>query len=358
MDCRKMQLLISSYLDGELSKDGEAALAGHLEACDVCRQEMVVHERLAWALREIGREEMQAPPELCGLVMSRLRSGRKPFTARIPAAWRKALASAAAVLILAGSTAGVTAGLKMAGGGKAAGLETLAETVNTAGNGIIQSNRGPSGAESAAGPGGQPSAPGSGQEALGLAGGEAISGRAGLSEKEADNASTDNSGVNTSTGAKTALTAAEPLALLNSIKKITSTVLKVAVGDLTEARAKAVALAAGAGAATQVFPEQGGGKNIVVIRISADPDRAKVMIAELARLGTLTDRQDETRDIAALYNEALIRHIELQAGLDAAADPAVRQQLQFQAASYKRQLEAWEAESGKHIVVLWLEGRQ
>lgn len=358
MDCRKMQLLISSYLDGELSKDGEAALAGHLAGCDACRQEMVVQERLALALRELGREEMQAPPELCCLVMSRLRAGRKPFSARLPAAWRKVLASAAAVLILAGSTAGVTAGLKMAGGGKTAGLETLAETVNTSGGGIAQLNKAPSGVESAAGPGGQPSAPGSGQEALGLAGGEGINDSAGLSGKEADNASPGNSGVSTSTAVKTALPAGEPLALLNSSKKITSTVLKVVVGDLTEARAKAVALAAGAGAATQVFPEQDSGKKIVVIRISAEPDRAKAMIAELARLGTLTNRQDESRDITALYNEAVIQHSELQARLDAAADPAVRQQLEAQAASYKRQLEAWKAESGKHIIVLWLEGRQ
>jgi len=358
VDCRETQLLISLHLDGELSKDEEAALAEHLAACEACCRELALQERLASALRELSREEAQAPPEMCGLVMSRLRAERKAALAWLPAAWRKAVASAAAVLIIAGGAAGVTAGLKMAGGGKMIVFETPAKTDAGGGGSAAQLNEAASGAGNPVGPPGQASVPGSGQEALAPADGKGSgAGSPGLTGKEANSAAPGGSGGSTSAPVETPLPAGEPRALLNSSMKITSTVLKVAVGDLTEARAKAVALAAGAGAATKVFPEQGGGKKIVVIRIAAETGRAKAMIAELAQLGTVTDRQDESRDVTALYNEAMVQYSDLQARLNAAAGPAERQQLEAQAASYKRQLEAWEAEAGKHIIMLWLEGR-
>ena len=48
--------------------------------------------------------------------------------------------------------------------------------------------------------------------------------------------------------------------LLSDEMKVTSTVLKITVDDLTTARTRAASLAAGVGAATQVFPEQTSGK--------------------------------------------------------------------------------------------------
>jgi len=129
----------------------------------------------------------------------------------------------------------------------------------------------------------------------------------------------------------------------------------VKAADLLEARIKAVALAAGAGANTQVFPEQNGSKKIVVIRLTIVSDQAPALIARLSGLGTLADRQDESRDITALYNETLVLCNDLESRRSAASDPAELQQLDVQIASYRQQLDAWAADAGKRIIMLWLE---
>jgi hypothetical protein len=169
-------------------------------------------------------------------------------------------------------------------------------------------------------------------------------------------------GNNTDSGKIPAVNAAGPSAegptvMLSSGMKVTSTVLKVAVDDLTGARAKAVALAAGAGAETQVFPEQSGGKKIVVVRLTTTSNQAAGLMSGLARVGTLEDRQDDSKDITAIYNETLVQYRDLQTRISSARDAGERSQLEAQAASYKQQLDAWEAEAGKRVIMLWLESR-
>ncbi|MCL6639369.1 MAG: zf-HC2 domain-containing protein [Firmicutes bacterium] len=356
MDCREASLLITLRLDGAISKDEEAALAAHLAGCQACSREMALQERLSGALREIGRDEVQAPAELCGLVMGRLRAERKIAFAWLPAAWRRVMAAAAAVLIVAGGSAGVTAGLKVAGGGKMIGLGTPAKVEVEAGGAAPANGEVPPGREN---PAGAPVA----QIAAGNAqGGNAPVNNEGNSAGGSVSAVNDAAGVKPgANGGTTSPPRTDPVSmqgpgvLLSSNMKVTSTVLKVVVGDLAEARARAVALAAGAGAQTQVFPEQGGGKKIVIIRITAESGQAPALIAGLGKLGTLADRQDESRDITALYNETMVQYSDLQSRIGSVKDAAERQQLEAQAASYKRQLDAWEAKADKRVIMLWLE---
>jgi len=359
VDCRETQLLISLHLDGELSKDEEAALAGHLAACEACCRELALQERLASALRELSREEAQAPPELCGLVMSRLRAERKAALAWLPAAWRKAVASAAAVLIIAGGAAGVTAGLKMAGGGKMIGFETPVKMDADAGGSTAQVNEAASGAGNPVGPPGEAGASGNNGQGVLAPGnnkGNDISSPV-PAGNGADTAKPGNTGGNTSPSGQASIPTDEPRALLSSNMKITSTVLKVAVGDLAEARAKAVALAAGAGAATQVFPEQNGDKKIVIIRLTIPSDRAPNFIADLAGIGTLYDRMDESRDITFQYNETLVQYYDLQSRISSSHNAEEQRQLENLASSYKQQLDTLMATAGKRVIMLWLEGR-
>lgn len=335
MDCNEFNKMIMPHLDGLLQDEQSCLLEKHAACCSSCSCELAAQARLSNALREIGREETEAPPELCSLVMSSLKQERRGYLSRIPLTWRQAAAAAAALLLLAGGSAGVTAGLKLASGGKAIAtnpiqsteMDTGGNVAATIGDNTQQGNAG----VSASGNNGD-TTEGNGQETFTIS-----------QEKAANNSAPriDN--------------AASPTALLSSGLKITSTIFKMNVDNLTEARAKTVALAAGVGAVTQVFPEQYGGKNIVVIRIAVPSDSAAELIAGLSAIGLPYERMDESRDITSLYNETMVQYLALQTRISSSQNTGEKQQLEEQSASYKQQLDVWNAEAGKQIITLWLE---
>ena len=341
MDCIEFNSMILPHLDGLLQSDQAALLEEHAACCSSCARELALQKRISLTMCEIGLKELQAPPELSGLVISRLKPERRGYINRIPLTWRQAVAAAAAILLLAGGSAGVTAGLKIAGGGKLLVFDPPATVIddhsgspsNSGGSGLSREGL-PDSIDNSA---------------------ENQSGNTGI----ADIGQSDSSNIPTGTaGSKTGAEvkqSAGATALLNSSMIITSTVLKIEAADLLEARIKAVALAAGAGANTQVFPEQNGSKKIVVIRLTIVSDQAPSLIARLSGLGTLADRQDESRDITALYNETLVLCNDLESRRSAASDPAELQQLDVQIASYRQQLDAWAADAGKRVIMLWLE---
>jgi hypothetical protein len=118
MDCRKAQYYIRQRLDQLLSEEDNAALEQHLACCEACAGELALQERLSMTLRELGREEIQAPAALSSLIMNNLRPQRRSALAWLPAAWRKTVAAAATLMLLAGGSAGVMNGLNLAGNGK------------------------------------------------------------------------------------------------------------------------------------------------------------------------------------------------------------------------------------------------
>jgi len=359
MNCREAMFLISLRMDGALSKDGETVLAEHLEACADCARELALQERLSGALREIGREDAQAPPELCGLVLGRLRTERRTALARLPATWRRSIAAAAAVLFLAGGSAWVNAGLNVAGVGKMIGLGNPPKIDAHAGNGNPAGDGGGSPDRRVHGaPPGSPNT--TGIETKGNIPGSPP-GNGTDTPAEPGNGPSDvkdgAKGGKTPPPAAVATTPEGERVLLSSGMKVTSTILKVAVDDLANARATATSLAAGASAGLQEFPEQSGGKQIVVLRMTVASDRAAEFTAKLAGLGARIDRQDESRDITNLYNDTLVQYNDLRSRVSSAEDTAGRQQLEARAASYKRQLDAWQAEAGKRVITLWLESK-
>lgn len=349
MDCRKSLILISPYLDGELAGREIDALRGHVSGCEACRNELALQERLKAALRAFGREEFEAPPELCGIVMGSIRESRTTLR-RLPASWRRIIAAAASILMLAGGSAGVITGLKIAGNGSMIGFKSTAPGIdggayapgNTAGGASGENGLQPTGAGEIGntGPGGGDANPGK------EAGPSDRAGSGGLSSGD--------------TAGKVLTAAASPPAgekrvLLSSGVLVTSTNLKMEVDDLARARARAVSIAAGAGAATQVFPEQSGGEKVLVLRVVADSAGAPGLISGLTGMGTVVSRQDETRDLTNHYNEILVQSQDIQSRIITVTDPGERNRLEAQYASYRQELDAMSLESGKRVIVLWLE---
>ncbi len=59
--CERYQVLISGYLDGELSSEDRSDLEAHLDACTACRRECDAMQRLAVGTAAAFARE--APPE-------------------------------------------------------------------------------------------------------------------------------------------------------------------------------------------------------------------------------------------------------------------------------------------------------
>ena len=338
MDCREAQLLIQTDLDKELQKDKEACLAEHLAVCGACAGEKAFRERLSFSLHDFGQEAVQAPPELCQTVMGRLRQERRAVFTWLPLAWRKTVAAAATILLLAGGYAGVTAGLKIAGTDKTivtgpAGVNTDSETVAPDNGDILHSGDGNGGTNGGEGDG------------------NPLIAQNGNADAQKDNVDDNNDSLESLTAEPNE----GPKVLLSNGMQIVTTTLRASSGDLAADGAKVVAQAAALGAKAQTFSEQDIDKKVLILRITVASDEAHNLIAGIAGLGTVNDRQDESRDITSLYNDTLIKYYDLQGKLCSPLDSSEKQQLESQAVSYKQQLDAWEAEAGKRIIILLLE---
>jgi hypothetical protein len=366
MDCRKAEHYITKRLDQLLSEEDNAALEQHLARCEACACELALQERLSMTLRELGREEIQAPAALSSLIMNNLGPQQRSALAWLPATWRKAVAAAATLLLLAGGSAGVMNGLNLAGNGKNIVMESPLPNVaavpepggtpvpvntNNNDNSANPDGNAPDATPSTVPPeSGAVEKPGGNQDGSSPAVAREHQQTGNSNSAEGDITATKPAGSKTGFSA---LEAGGERVLLSDDMKVTSTVLKISVDDLATARTRAASLAAGVGAETKVFPEQTSGKTVLVMRITVDSDQAPYLTEVLSGLGTSFHRQDEKRDLLPLYNETKVQYNELLERRDAATDSGERRQLDIQAASYKQLLDAWEAEAGKQIINLW-----
>ncbi|MFX4262643.1 zf-HC2 domain-containing protein [Pelotomaculum propionicicum] len=339
MDCREAHLLMQPYLDGALQSDKESCLTEHLAGCSKCTRELALQEKLSYELRRLGREAAQAPPELCQTVMGRLHAERRTVFNRLPLSWRRAVAAAAAFLLLAGGSAGVTAGLKLADRGDMLGFGTPAVNSDS---GTIAPDSGEF-------------VPGKGDPANSTG---ASNSSGGDSNPLIAHNDQNNTGDSVNSSPLTSLTVPAtggPKVLLSSGMEIITTTLRVTSQDLAGDGARVVAQAAELGAKAQTFSEQDIDKKVLILRITVEADQAHNLISSIAGLGSNNDRQDESRDVTSLYNETLIKYYDLQARICASSDPEEQQVMQAQAVSYKQQLDTWESEAGKRIIILILE---
>jgi anti-sigma factor RsiW len=109
MDCKRAQLLINAYLDGELDLSGSLELEAHLAECPNCRAQQEVLSRLGRRLR--GGLANHAAPEDLRARLEQMIARPAPMLRTPPAAnWprRSLLALAASVLIAIFASGGTT----------------------------------------------------------------------------------------------------------------------------------------------------------------------------------------------------------------------------------------------------------
>lgn len=348
MKCQEARQLISLYLDEDVSTNDAVAFEGHMVACKMCSRELALQKRITSAIWAIGQEEVHAPPEFCGLVMAKLCAEQQIVKRKLSVAWRRAVAFAATVLLLAGGSAGVTAGLKLA-----------SQNPNLIGYVSPTAVITPSTAEGddAGVIGNQDTPANKAPDDSGTGISTVREGNGGQADPGKTDTADSGSGTEKNSPGIVAIAAqpAEKQALLSEELKVTNTSLKVSIKDLDNARLNSLALATRSGATIQTLPVQTRGKQVLVMRLTVAPDRVKELIAGLCNLGAVIDRQEETRDLTVTYNEALVQYHDLQTRIQITNDVGEKQQLREHLIALKQQLDGWEFETGKQVIVLWLE---
>jgi hypothetical protein len=364
MDCQKTMNLLSLYVDGSLdNKPDDRAIKDHLSACKACSSEFALQKRLSTAMNSFKSEDITAPPDLCANIMGQLKQERKKVFHLLPAAWRRTIAAVAAILLMAGMSSGITSSLlPVANNDKpnAARPSQVASTDNGVAAEVKPETHDPNRSKDAE----QQPDSNANESKVDVSSKETTSGNDVKKNGTAMTNTESNTGEvppgttkkptevgQSSPSVEATPSYAEKTAFLSKNMVITSTVLKISVNDLSEAKIKAVALAAGAGASNQMFPEEGG----LLMRLATPAEQAQQLISGLSGLGTTMDRQDENRDITSSYNKTSVQYAELQARISASTDTEERRQLESQAAGLKRTMNSYEADAGKRVIVLWIE---
>ncbi|MDH7576596.1 MAG: hypothetical protein QHH75_01995 [Bacillota bacterium] len=142
---------------------------------------------------------------------------------------------------------------------------------------------------------------------------------------------------------------------LSKPRTIKTTMLKVAVADLERARSGSLEIArsTGAKASPEVSAQNNGRKNII-IRFTLAPEKSGEFLDRLASLGEVILKDTTNQDVTASFTRTLEEYQTLKAQR-AAAPESERPRLDGQINFLEQQLQSWDEEAEKQVVILWLE---
>lgn len=124
MSCAATRERLSAYVDGELPPDQAAEIAEHLSSCAACAREYEAVLKTVQTLRE-GLVRHHAPDVLRARIRAALRDERAEVAPAVRADWRVPWRAAAAALVVAV----VSSGLTMLAGGRRPSEPAVSEEV-------------------------------------------------------------------------------------------------------------------------------------------------------------------------------------------------------------------------------------
>jgi Sec-independent protein translocase protein TatA len=135
---------------------------------------------------------------------------------------------------------------------------------------------------------------------------------------------------------------------------ITTTTIKIAVGDLDQARSTALSIANNFGASqTSEQSAQDGNSNLLLIHFTVDPGKASTFLSSLSSLGGVVGEDKAVKDVTDDYGRTLNAYQDLLAQQATAAD-SDKDQYTSQIAILKNELQNWKDASENQVVMLWL----
>lgn len=375
MTCQDVRKLLSLYIDKYLPPKEEAEVVAHIGTCRACAEEFAALKATLEALHSLIGLTPPAPPGLAGKITARIKEVERHKCGL--STWKRWAAAAAIAITLGGGSlayaarsfvpAKLWAALNLQRIGQ---VETEARNLG-AGTGSISLKEEPKGSQGDKQgdkkPGNERLAPEKGKEGLPL--GELSSGeqRAPESAPEETSKSSPSSskpGLSEKGARPPAQVVAQnpvlkPLTFLNKERKINSTYLKVATGNVQEALEAALKAGAEVGATSQVFAVQNTGSNErAAVRFTVSPEAAPNLVERLSRVGTdsvLLDKREESEDITARFSATLEQYREAVAKANAASSEKERQELIAQAQFLEKQLSIWDKEASEQVIIFWLE---
>jgi len=332
VDCRKIEQLISPYLDGELSRVEADAVGVHLSACTDCRRQYEDLLRLSEALRSSVPSAIPAPDGLAAAIMAQIKEEHKvialpeknPWFKRH---WRQALAGVAAAAMLMFSTI----------------LPNSGPLVQIADNppSLVQPDNPSPDIEN---PGTQP-----GIQPIGV--------------PDSQNPGTgtgDPGSIGSDSGTQIAQNPEPvdhtPLVLLNKDRALITTLLEVKARDASQAQQQAARLAADVKAQVQNLGQQvNDNGSHTVLKITVAKSQAARLISGLEGMGALNNKEVTKTDINSQFANKLSQYQNLLTQRANLKDTTELAELDVRIQALETELKNWDQQADQETIILWLQ---
>lgn len=353
LSCKQTRELFSLYLDQCLSESKVRAMEEHLRDCPGCAAELAIWKKLSRALLLV--ETPPAPNDLPEKVMARIEAEhpgirgtevkRRLHHSWLSSNWPRVTAAAAAMLIMAGGYLGLSARF----------LQAPPPAI------IAQHSGTPSVQEP-----GQEQTPNSGADTPSQS-------DTSKPDQNSDSPSDRSEAAPHDTGSakiagkapaqtqpdvkeQTSLKFKEPRVFLQKERQITSSFVKVRTADLIKAEQEARKAGNNTGALVQELARnQAPGQSQLGLKFTVDTARANSLLMDLTSLGPVLDRGSQTRDVTADFTANLELYSYWVKLRGTVSNPAEAQAVEEEINKLEKQLDAWDQEAEKQVIVLWLE---
>lgn len=329
MDCRESRDLLSPFIDDQLNIEEKNRLLEHLEGCASCRCDLAQLEKVLFAVRQMGKQELQAPEGFSKAVIARIEKDRAATRVSRQRIKQAAMGAAAAVLLAAGS-------MMYLPGRVVQIADQPAQHDN-----IVNSQ-----------PDTLSSTPQSSSGQM-----DNVQGQTDAPATPDDQSPIDTAPETNYSGSPAGSQSENNLRFAaDENHVIVSTFLKIKVDDNQTAQQALKNLTGNYGAGTQSLGQQSqGGSVCLVNNITVKSSRAAALISDLKALGTLVSLDEKTVDLNERYSELYSQLIALQSQKAQTPNGTQAGSLDRQIKEIEKQLQSWDEQSGNQTIIVWLQ---
>lgn len=343
MDCRKIEQLISPYVDGELTRAEMDMVKAHLSACTDCQQEYEGLMQLSSVMKSINREEVPAPKGFSAAVMQRIREEEKvvPLTRKTHwwgRHWKQTVAGIAAATVLMVSTTLMN------------GIGPLVQIADNPPS-ILQPANLPGGDTQMNAPGTDPGNI-SNNDSGNDPGGDPTTGP---NSEPGNGSQTDPDNGPVQIAQNPDPVQYSPVVFLSKERFLVSTLLEIKAGGADRAQQQALSLAGQYQAQVQNLGQQvnDNGRH-TVLKVTVGKSQAGKLTAGLEQLGQIMDKEVSRTDINSQFGSKLSQYQKLVAQRNAQPDPDDITALDARIAALENELNNWDKQADQETIILWL----
>lgn len=318
MDCSRMDILISPFIDGELTPVETGMVSAHLAACADCRKEYEFLKKISSALYQNSEITMTAPAGFKDGFMQRIREDKKGipehYSNWIQRNWKQSAAAAAAAVMIAWGALSIG----------------LAPVVQIAEN-----------------------PPATVQPGNSLS---PIPNTTGIQNTDQSPVIAQNNGTVSPASKPTAPNQAYTAPVfMNEERSAVTSILKIKVTDLGVAIQQAQNMAAAARAQTLYMGQQVNTDGVyTILKMTVSTEKASRLSTDLGGLGAIISKDVQKDSLTGRYAITLSEYQNLLAQLSGEKDPVQRNILIQHLDLLAAQMQDWENQADQETIILWL----